>query len=527
MNVGAILESLEGGIQQGNRTLQAWLNRNKWVLSGVLLLAMGLYYPIFQQGLENLDSFCTAEPYWADLWERIPYWESVQGRWALRLTDALADGMHPYFLTVLLTTAFFLLAALVLCDLMDVRGGWLRFGAASLLLCSQYVMNIQTYRYCSTAYALSFFLAVWAVFWASRTSLGSVLLGALCLTVSLGLYQSSLGVAAVVCLFLLIKTLFQRGTFDVESRRLFVRLLLMGGIGGVLYLVVLQILLKVYDASLADINGINQVGIGLLAQLPNGILQAYRDFGQYFFGREIAQNFYSIRPIHAILLLGGSAVFVYNLFRCRKKPAVCIVSVLCILLMPAAANMTDIINPTTEIALRMAGGMALVPLFCVALLAQGVRIRNSVLQKTGVLLLSLVLLRGYMLQSNNDMQVLSADKTQALTLGQEILAQLDDREEYQQGMPVAIMGTPTVVPSEYRNKANPLIQSGIFWGDAENNRDAWKRLMDQELGAQLSWCSYEQAEALWDNEAFRAMPGFPKEGSIAEIEGVLVVKVAG
>lgn len=107
MNAGAILESLEGGIQQGNRTLQAWLNRNKWVLGGVLLLAMGLYYPIFQQGLENLDSFCTAEPYWADLWEKIPYWETTQGRWALRLSDAISDGMHPYFLTVLLASVFF------------------------------------------------------------------------------------------------------------------------------------------------------------------------------------------------------------------------------------------------------------------------------------------------------------------------------------------------------------------------------------------------------------------------------------
>lgn len=526
MNAGTILESWERSIQQSSRALQAWLNRNKWVLGGALLLAMGLYYPIFQHGLENLDSFCTAEPYWADLWDRIPYWESVQGRWALRLTDAFSDGMHPYFLTVFMTTAFFLLAALVLCDLLAVQSVWIRFAAASLLTCSQYVMNLQTYRYCSTAYALSFFLAVWAVFWANRTSLGSVLFGALCLTVSLGLYQSSLGVAAVVCLFLLVKTLFGRGVFDAKVRYLLVRLLLMGIIGGGLYLLILQVLLRIYDASLADINGINQVGVGLLPELPHGILQAYRDFGQYFLGREIAQNFYSIRPIHAMLLLGGSAVFVYNLFRCRKKPAVCIVSVLCILLMPAAANVTDIINPTTEIALRMAGGMALVPLFCVALLARGIRAQRSALQKAGVLLLSLVLLRGYMLQSNNDIQVMVADKTQALTLGQEILTQLVEREEYQQGMPVAIIGTPSVAPSTYRDRANPLIQSGIFWGDVENNRDAWIRLMDQELGAQISWCSSEQVFALWGNETFWEMPPFPQEGAIAVIDNVLVVRIA-
>ena len=118
-----------------------------------------------------------------------------------------------------------------------------------------------------------------------------------------------------------------------------------------------------------------------------------------------------------------------------------------------------------------------------------------------------------------------ADKTQALTLGQEILTQLVEREEYQQGMPVAIIGTPSVAPSTYRDRANPLIQSGIFWGDVDNNRDAWIRLMDQELGAQIPWCSHDQGKSLQQKETFLNMPEFPKDGSIAVIDNVLVVKI--
>lgn len=525
MNAGTVLESWERTIQQSNRALRAWLNRNKWVLGGALLLAMGLYYPIFQHGLENLDSFCTAEPYWADLWEKIPYWETTQGRWALRWSDALLDGMHPYFLTVLLASTFFLLGAVLLCDLLEVRNTWIRFALGSLVVCSQYVMNIQTYRYCSVAYAISFFLAVWAVSLASRASKGGVLAGTFCLMISLGLYQCSLGVAAVICLFLVYKTMLQQGAFNTHCRNLLVRLLVMGGVGSLLYLAVLQILLKVYHVSLADINGINQVGIGILTQIPQGVVQAYRDFFQYFFGREISQNYYSIRPLHAILLFAAGVVWLYQLVRHRKSPSFCVGSFLCMLFVPAAANVTDIINPNTQILLRMAGGMAVIPLFCFALVAQGIQLWRGTLQKVGILALALVLLRGYMLQSNNDIQVLAADKTQAVTLGNAIVAQLADREEYQQGMPVAILGRPKVVESEYRNKSNLQIRYGIFWPDAENNWDAWKRLMDQELGAKISWCGYEQAEALWEDEDFRNMPGFPKEGSIAVLDGVLVVKV--
>ena len=68
---------------------------------------MILYYPVYAFGLENLDSFCTSEPYVADLWEQIPYWETQQGRWALRLFDGLTDGVHAAVPAAFATAFFF------------------------------------------------------------------------------------------------------------------------------------------------------------------------------------------------------------------------------------------------------------------------------------------------------------------------------------------------------------------------------------------------------------------------------------
>lgn len=521
----SVIEHIGMEIKRELGTAQQWLIRNRWIVVGSLVLAMALYFPIVQYGLENLDSFCTAEPYWADRWELIPYWETVQGRWALQWNDVFSDGMHPYFITVLFTSSFFLLASLVLCDLLAVYNVWVRFVCASLLLCSQYAMNIQSYRYCSTAYAMSFFLAVWAVYWADRGTVAATLLGSVCLAVSLGQYQSSLGVAAVVCLFLLMKTLLQQDKYDGKFHTLLVHFLGMGGIGVAVYLVVLKLLLKVHHVSLAPINGINQVGVGLLSQLPQGIAQAYRDFFQYFFGRQIAQNYYTIRPLYGLLLLCVAACLFYAMIQWRKSRIIWVGIIFCILLVPAAANITDIINPTTRIVLRMAGGMATIPLFCVVWLVQGIRLRFDGLQKAGTMVLALLLLRGYMLQSNNDIQVLLADKTQSLTLGREIYAQLTETEEFLQGAPVIIQGCPAVVPSEYRDRANPLFQNGVFWSDGSNNRDTWVRLMGQELGMNISWCDFERQVQITTSDAFQAMPGFPQKGSIQVIDGVVVVKV--
>lgn len=157
MSKGTGKVSIGAGRDHPGKKLKVWLAQNALVLSVGLLLSMALYYPIVRDGLENLDSFCTAEPYWADQWEQIPYWETVQGRWGLRLCDALTAGMHPYFLTVLAVSVFYLLGTLLICDLLDIRSRYLRLVSAALVGCSQYVMNIQTYRYCSAAYAFSFF----------------------------------------------------------------------------------------------------------------------------------------------------------------------------------------------------------------------------------------------------------------------------------------------------------------------------------------------------------------------------------
>lgn len=99
----------------------AWFYQNRWTLLIVMAAAMILYYPVYAFDLENLDSFCTSEPYVADLWERIPYWETQQGRWALRLFDSLTDGVHAVVPAAFATAFFFAWAGVLLCDLLQIR----------------------------------------------------------------------------------------------------------------------------------------------------------------------------------------------------------------------------------------------------------------------------------------------------------------------------------------------------------------------------------------------------------------------
>lgn len=419
----------------------AWFYQNRWVLLIVMAAAMILYYPVYAFGLENLDSFCTSEPYVADLWEQIPYWETQQGRWALRLFDGLTDGVHAAVPAAFATAFFFAWAGVLLCDLLQIRHFALRTASVLLLVCSQYVQNLQSYRYCKAAYAFSFLLAVLAVVAVVKLpGIRGILLGAVSLMFAVALYQSSLGVGAALCVLVLIRRLLRPGEPLQESLLCLGRMLLMGILAMAGYLVVLNVLLAVYQVSLSEINGISQVGVQSLQQIPLGIRQAYQDFYEYFAGRTIAQNYFKIRPAYGLLFALTAAGGVWAVWKNRACRAANICVVILLALLPLAANITDVINPNSQILLRMAGGMALIPIFCLAL--AGMLPGRSVTY-SAVVLAALFLLRGYILQSNNDIIVQKEDKLQALSIAEQIADDVLDHEEYQNGMPVVILGRPS------------------------------------------------------------------------------------
>ena len=104
-------------------------------------------------------------------------------------------------------------------------------------------------------------------------------------------------------------------------------------------------------------------------------------------------------------------------------------------------------------------------------------------------------------------------------------------ENHQAGTPVAVLGRPGDGVYEdpcpqYREKANLYIQWGVFWLGTQDNMDTWARLFQEELGLQVNWCSYEAAEAVRESDAYAQMPLYPQQGSIAMLDGILVVKVS-
>ena len=214
------------------------------------------------------------------------------------------------------------------------------------------------------------------------------------------------------------------------------------------------------------------------------------------------------------------------------RPAVIAGVIVLLGLLPAAVNVTDIINSNTRIELRMAGALVLVAPFCMALLDASPRLPKLHIHWPAVAggLCTLVLLRGYVVQINNDAMVMLAQKNKIVNLANRICLQLEQNKEYQEGAQVCILGEPQngmyTDLSPLNDKASDLAQFGLLSFDPTFNSRGWHSLYWEELGIRMNWCSDEQTRALCATETFQEMPFYPQEGSIQTINGVVTVKVA-
>lgn len=523
--------TLERVLRKQWENLLDWCYQNRWPFVVAMVLASAVHYPIYAHQLRNMDSLHVGSLYVADLWDFSPGWETSQGRWGLRWMDVLRGGINLPVLSALLMLFFYVLSGILLVQLFSLRGRAARFLVPILVACSPYVAEVETFHYCSAAYGFSFLLAVLSVVSVVRLSgWQGWLAGAFCLAFSLSMYQASVGVAAALCLMVLVLDLLRGHRALRWAGKRFLQMLVMGLLGCVIYYLFLQFFLWYDQVQLYSpyAGGLWQT----LQNIPQGLVNAYRDFATYFAVQDsIAQNYYGQRIAYlalALVVLAGLC----SRFRTMPRKQEVLLSCLLLGLLPAAVNMTDILNANSHIELRMAGSLILVVPFALALLepAEGQKPLRLPWTKVLGIACTLLLLRGYIVQINNDAMVMLAQKNTIVHLADRICVQLENNADYQAGAQVCILGQPQNgtydALSPLQEKASDLVQFGLLSFDPTYNSRGWHSLYWEELGLRLNWCSDEETRKICATDAFQNMPIYPQEGSIQTIDGVVVVKVA-
>lgn len=502
------------------------IQRRRIFVSAIAVGAI-VHFWLYSHGLITPDALWFGEEY-------IGGWEITSGRWALAYLDYLTGGMCSPIFVALVTLVCYAAAGILIIDMFEVNNKALQYVIPSYLVSSSLAAQTMTYHFSGDAYALAFFAAVICVYLLVKyDGWFSVLLSILILAVALGIYQPNLGVAAGLAVMVLLRQMMNQ-TFSWERFfRLAVRMLVMGAVGTVLYYVILKVLLHINGLNLSAYKGADGIGVmAILKSLPVTIVQAYHDFGSYFFGESIAVNSYGLKTMHVIVALLFAAAMCIHFLRV-KSVLKTIVALLLLAALPLMCNLIDLMTPSTSIYLLMTGGMLSVVPFVFSVVFDELEEMASVkwkrLMQRAALVVPLLLIYSSFLVNNASSLLMWQNEQKALQLANRICYSIEEYGIYDD-QKVLIAGVPRF--GNYKQRSLLSDDSEVFanweliWKTYDGSLACWRQLFHRYLGIDLNWCWEYEYRNIAQTEVFRNMPNYPAEGSIGYIEDTLVIKVS-
>lgn len=514
--------------------LHIW-NNNKQAFLSAIVAGMVIHFSIYGYGLMNPDAIWLGEKYIAD-------WEVAVGRWGLKFFDYLHGGVNAPVIITMIALFWFSVGGILINEIFEVNSRAVRVIVPLIIIANPLVSVTITYYYCADAYAASFCLAVvavWLLTLKNRTKTATVL-AILCVTCSLSIYQSSLGVTAGLGTLFGIFQIFQNPQNTKKNINYIGRLLMVGFIGTVLYYMVLQVVLNIRGLSMMAYKGADNIGIGyIIASMVKSIPHAYIDFYAYFLKNSIMVNSYLVGFCYIALWILFVIACVMGVTNLRIKFSNLLIAVLYIAILPVACNVIDIMAPDTRIILLTSGGLAILPPAMLAICSMKIKFvsntdsgrskRNCIVYiLSGAI--SLLLIANYILVVNTDGLVMREETDKTLALANRICTTLEQRDDIQSGHSLMIAGAASEgnypVVSTLSNSANNYAKFGLTWSTPDGSLNCWRQVFRRYLGATENWCTETQFREIIASEEFKNMPSYPENGAIREIGDIVVVKVS-
>lgn len=577
-------EFLEG--KTGFSEVKSWFTRNAKLLVVCFAVGMICHAQMYLNGLSNPDAVASlSNP--NGYGSFIPHaWDISLGRWGLLFAAYAKFGLCSPILTSAITIALFALGVVLLIDRLGIKCACLRYASSILFIVSPFVSCCITYYYCSNSYALSFLCAVLAVCLIGRVgAVGkpAALLGAVVLLAfSLGCYQASLGVFCVAVLLVMVRSLMggaseflacgthggetrgscseedlsTRSSFSAKQLAVFFGVAVaVCAVGAVLYYALTELSLFAMGISLSTYGGASSVGAGsVLGSLTSSVPSVYAAFFDSFFSHGIFGNHFGWVYVAGIGMAITAAAFISLAVTAgAKRLGASVVALLCVALIPLAANVILVIVSGYGYPSPLMLGGFMVSFLLLPLLAQlllesgklsdqqgieavkgrgrfGLRV-SAKMVSIGCCCLIAVGAWSYALQSNADADVMQACQNQTASLATRIAGALDANPDVQAGAKVLIAGKPEA--GNYPNTSDSYAHAssyakwGMVWDNHyQNNMRSWDVIMKQFAGQSFNYCSFDECAKVIRSSEFANMSLYPANDSVATIDGVVVVKMS-
>jgi len=487
-----------------------------WVIS------VFCYLPLIARGLTNSN-----DGLWATSYYQSGNWELSIGRWAWLFLDKAREGYGAEPFNSLLTLLLISIAAYIsVKKFTDSK--YKAYIYAMIMLCSVTVCCFLSYRYMSPTFGLSVLLSTIAASLITeeiekiKTEIIYLAIVTALIVVSLGLYQANIGCFCVIVILSMMK--FVMNGNRKMCVRVFLKSVISGIVGCVLYKIAWDICLKLRHTVPSDYKGADSLSVGnIIVNIPKSVARIYSTWVTEF---SFVRGNYIFHPIRVAIAFAVLALVLFVGIRAMRKNIVDLVLfvILC-LIIPVGANLAVLLAPNSgTVLMQMTMPMAMVlPLLLCFVEGTGFKTEKLL----GVL--GALLLYGNVYAVGADIDAMAQGSTTSYAIMNSVINTLSEKnllsDEYQYIFCGDISDNELFNANKLYYKANGYAKFGTLMPKPDMLRNAYVGLLD-DIGVKIKMAEYNVCLEVYESDLLDNIPAYPAEGSIVEQNGFVIIKLS-
>lgn len=452
------------------------------------------------------------------------------GRWFLEILGRFFDkaGLNYNLPSVngMIYIALLAVAAALLVSVLKIRSKVSAVLIGGLFVAFPTVTATMIYRYTTIFYGISAVMAVMAV-WVFRKFRGSLLVSAVLIALSMGIYQAY--VPLTIALFVL-QLICEGLRGEADAKQLVLHgladcLALVLGLG--LYFVGSEISVALFGQDLVDYQGVSTMGSITVSQLPRLVINALKAVcclpQRDYCG---VANRALMRIAYLLLGISSVAMMLWIFVKKIKNIGTCIITGLLLVAFILAVGFVEVMVPDGWIYTLMVFSFSLLacaPLAFLECLPEADKKKLTELFRKAVILLVvlLVFFYGYYANVNYTAVYFAGEQIDNYLSG--VVLRTTMTEGFTTDKQWALMGDiqDPLFDSPWQEE---ISYTGLGFTQYLLNQYSRRDWIENYIGYDIPRADAETIAALAETEEVRAMPCYPNAGSIRVIGDVVVVK---
>ena len=477
------------------------------------------------------------------LWNSMDYsvptaWELALGRWGIFLADKIVNYLAIPNITSVVGILLTAISATLVVSLLKLKGKITIFLSSAAMAVSPCLAATFLYVYTSVAYCTAMFLSVITVclIFSKKGKIFSFLLAIVTFTISLGVYQSYIGVTIGLTAMRLIRDLYDR---EVKIRWFFIHGIMMVVVvilGGLLYSHITTKVLENVHTDLASYKGLEIISIqNTIDSLPKSIPNIYEDFRNFYLSDEILKNTNYLRQeyykvMFIVTLVLELIAIISN--KTWKNPFRILFIVIMTGILPIALNAVELLATETRAYLLTSAQLILIIPFAM-LICDLAGTKGTFIFKWASIISVFLIVFTYYLADNTSYMVLKLRYEQAYSTTIRIMDRIEQTEGYSPEKPLMFAGilndnNRQFLPAHKLNDytLGAMFTNPVFHGSYSGMEGTWTKYINTFMGLNVQFCNNTSYNDVVNSQAFKEMNIFPEENSVKEIYGVMVVKLS-